>query len=205
MGKQKRLTKPRVAFYTRISTDEDHQKYSLGAQKSRLKDFCNSQYGSKWTLYKVYRDTESGAHTNRPQFEEMLRNARAGLFDILLVFRIDRLSRKLRDVAWILEVLTRHSVILRSGTEPFDTATIAGKMMIQVLGIFAEFERSAMVERSHTCFRRMAQCGMYPSANAPFGYEIDPSRVLRQIAADAARVRTRLARTHPRRHHGAHQ
>ena len=51
---------PRVAFYTRISTDEDHQKYSLGAQTERLEAFCKAQFGDDWLLHKVYRDTESG-------------------------------------------------------------------------------------------------------------------------------------------------
>ncbi|NUQ46854.1 MAG: recombinase family protein, partial [Phycisphaerae bacterium] len=57
---------PRVAFYTRISTDEDHQKFSLDAQKDRLEAYCKSQYGDDWTLHKLFRDTESGTHMNRP-------------------------------------------------------------------------------------------------------------------------------------------
>ena len=56
----------RVAFYTRISTDEDHQKYSLGAQTERLEAYCKAQWGDDWRLHKVYRDTESGTHMNRP-------------------------------------------------------------------------------------------------------------------------------------------
>ncbi len=62
----------RVAFYTRISTDEDHQKYSLGAQSERLEAFCKAQYGDDWRLHKLYRDTESGTHMHRPGLEEML-------------------------------------------------------------------------------------------------------------------------------------
>ena len=62
----------RVAFYTRISTDEDHQKYSLGAQSERLEAFCKAQYGDDWKLHKLYRDTESGTHMNRPGLEEMI-------------------------------------------------------------------------------------------------------------------------------------
>ena len=57
---------PRIAFYTRISTDEDHQKYSLDAQKDRLEAFCKSQYDEDWSLHRIYRDTESGTHMNRP-------------------------------------------------------------------------------------------------------------------------------------------
>ncbi len=65
---------PRIAFCTRISTDEDHQKYSLGAQE-RLEAFCRAQWDDDWNLRKVYRDTESDTHTNRPGLEEMLYGA----------------------------------------------------------------------------------------------------------------------------------
>ena len=83
----KRRDPVRVAFYIRISTDEDHQKYSLGAQKERLEAFCTSQHGHDWRLFKIYRDTESGTHMNRPGLEEMLFDAEAHAFDTLLVFR----------------------------------------------------------------------------------------------------------------------
>ena len=86
----------RIAFYIRISTDEDHQKYSLGAQKERLEAFCRSQHGSSWRLFKIYRDTESGTHMNRPGLEEMLCDAEARAFDTLLVFRVDRQGARAR-------------------------------------------------------------------------------------------------------------
>ncbi|MEO8501290.1 MAG: recombinase family protein, partial [Vicinamibacteria bacterium] len=86
----------RVAFYTRISTDEDKQKYSLDAQRDRLEAFCKGVYGDTgYTLVEVFRDTESGAHLNRPALTRMLADAEAGRFDELIVFRVDRLSRKL--------------------------------------------------------------------------------------------------------------
>jgi site-specific DNA recombinase len=88
----------RVAFYTRISTDEDHQKYSLGAQAERLDAFSKAAWGDDWRLHKIFRDTESGTHMNRPGLEEMLFDAEAQAFDTLLVFRVDRLSRKVREL-----------------------------------------------------------------------------------------------------------
>jgi site-specific DNA recombinase len=130
---------PRVAFYTRISTDEDHQKYSLGAQHERLGAFCKAQYGVDWRLHKVYRDTESGTHMNRPGLEEMLYDGEARTFDTLLVFRVDRLSRNVRELSLMVDELTKHGITLKSITEPFDTANAAGKMMLQMLGVFAEF------------------------------------------------------------------
>lgn len=160
----------RVAFYTRISTDENTQKYSLGAQKERLEAFCKSQYGSDWTLFNVYRDTESGTHLNRPGMQQMRTDAQAQAFDTLLVFRVDRLSRKVKELALLVDELTQVNVNLRSITEPFDTSNPAGKMMLQMLGVFAEFEHSTIIERTKTGMLRKATTGSWPGGPIPFGY-----------------------------------
>ena len=151
----------RVAFYTRISTDEDHQKYSLGAQSERLEAFCKAQYGDDWRLHKLYRDTESGTHMNRPGLEEMLYDAGARAFDMLLVFRVDRLSRKVRELAQMVDELTKNGIALKSITEPFDTANAAGKMMLQMLGVFAEFEHATIVERTKVGMEKKAKGGKF--------------------------------------------
>jgi len=167
-----------VAFYTRISTDEDHQKYSLGAQRERLEAFCTSQYGDDWHLFKVYRDAESGTHMNRPGLEEMLYDAETGAFGTLLVFRVDRLSRKVRELAQMVDELTQYGVTLRSITEPFDTASAAGKMMLQMLGVFAEFEHATIVERTVVGMEKKAKGGNFVGGNVPYGYQLDPEEGL---------------------------
>jgi site-specific DNA recombinase len=168
----------RVAFYTRISTDEDHQKYSLGAQSERLEAFCKAQYGDEWRLHKVYRDTESGTHMDRPGLEEMLFDAGAQAFDVLLVFRVDRLSRKVRELAQMVDELAKHGVILKSITEPFDTANAAGKMMLQMLGVFAEFEHATIVERTKVGMEKKAKGGQFVGGNVPYGFTLDPEKGL---------------------------
>jgi site-specific DNA recombinase len=170
--------KPRIAFYTRISTDEDHQKYSLGAQKERLEAFCKAQYGDDWELFKLYRDTESGTHMNRPGLEEMLYDAEAKAFDILLVFRVDRLSRKVRELAQMVDELTKYDIALKSITEPFDTTSAAGKMMLQMLGVFAEFEHTTIVERTKVGLERKARTGRFVGGYVPYGYSLDPEKGL---------------------------
>ena len=82
----------RVAFYTRISTDEDHQKYSLDAQRDRLEAYCKSQY-DEYEVVSIYRDASSGTNMNRPGLEKMLFEAENKRIDALIVFRVDRLSR----------------------------------------------------------------------------------------------------------------
>ena len=168
----------RIAFYTRISTDEDHQKYSLGAQSDRLEAFCKAQYGDEWRLHKVYRDSESGTHMNRPGLEEMLFDAGAQAFDVLLVFRVDRLSRKVRELAQMVDELAKHGVILKSITEPFDTANAAGKMMLQMLGVFAEFEHATIVERTKVGMEKKAKSGKWVGGVVPYGYQLDPVKGL---------------------------
>lgn len=182
MVKSKNLSRDgqatRIAFYTRISTDEDHQKFSLGAQSDRLEAFCRAQYGDDWRLQKIYRDTESGTHMNRPGLEEMLFDAEAKAFDVLLVFRVDRLSRKVRELAQMVDELAKHGVILRSITEPFDTANAAGKMMLQMLGVFAEFEHATIVERTKVGMEKKAKSGKWVGGVVPYGYQLDPEKGL---------------------------
>ena len=168
----------RVAFYTRISTDEDHQKYSLDAQKDRLEAFCKSQYGDEWEMFKLYRDTESGTHMNRPGLEEMLYDASLKAFNVLLVFRVDRLSRKVRELAQMVDELTKQGIILKSITEPFDTANAAGKMMLQMLGVFAEFEHATIVERTKVGMEKKAKGGDFVGGYVPFGYRLEPDKGL---------------------------
>ena len=169
---------PRIAFYTRISTDEDHQKYSLGAQKERLEAFCKAQWDDDWKLHKIYRDTESGTHMNRPGLEEMLYDAEAQAFNTLLVFRVDRLSRKVRELAQMVDELTKYGVVLKSITEPFDTANAAGKMMLQMLGVFAEFEHATIVERTKVGMEKKAKGGDWVGGVVPYGYQLDPEKGL---------------------------
>lgn len=182
---------PRVAFYTRISTDEDTQKFSLGAQRDRLDAFSQSQYGCDWHLHNVYRDQESGTHLKRPGVQQMLSDAQAGAIDVLLVFRVDRLSRRVHELAMVVDELTKHDVALRSITEPFDTSNPAGKMMLQMLGVFAEFEHSTIIERTKTGMQKKAAMGSWPGGPVPLGYSYDKETGL-QVNEDEAVIIRRI-------------
>lgn len=160
----------RVAFYTRISTDEDHQKYSLDAQRDRLDAYCKSQY-EEYEVVNVYRDASTGTNMNRSGLEEMLYAAENKLFDVLIVFRVDRLSRNVRQLAQMVETLTEYGVVLRSSTEPFDTSNSAGKMMLQMLGVFAEFEHATIVERTKAGMERKARNGEWCGGFVLYGYQ----------------------------------
>jgi len=108
----------------------------------------------------------------------MLYDAEAQAFDTLLVFRVDRLSRKVRELAQMVDELTKYGVTLKSITEPFDTADAAGKMMLQMLGVFAEFEHATIVERTKVGMEKKAKSGRWVGGYVPYGYQLDPEKGL---------------------------
>lgn len=158
----------KVATYTRISTDEEHQPYSLEAQDGRLRPYIESQ--GDWELVRRFTDQLSGATLERPGFRRAISEARANRFDLLLVYRVDRLARSVRWLAQILEDLDHAGVAFRSATEPFDTGSPAGRMMVQMLGVFAEFERATIIDRVIAGMERKAQLGLWCGGRDPFGY-----------------------------------
>ncbi len=174
----------RVATYTRISTDEDHQPYSLEAQAERLAAYVKSQ--PDWELTRRFSDQASGATTERQELKRALAEARAGRFDLLLVYRVDRFSRSVRGLAQLLEDLDAAGVAFRSATEPFDTTSAAGRMMVQMLGVFAEFERATIVDRVIAGMERKAARGGWCGGSRPFGYDVDPATGYLTPEADEA-------------------
>jgi len=159
----------RVAIYVRISTDELHQPFSLEAQKVKLAAYVKSQ--DNWELTETFVDQASGATTDRRDLNRALAAARAKKFDVLLVYRVDRLSRSIRGLSDILARLDDAGVIFRSATEPFDTATPAGRMMVQMLAVFAEFERATIIDRVINGMERKAARGEWGGGYRPFGYQ----------------------------------
>ena len=174
----------RVATYTRISTDEEHQPNSLEAQATRLGSYIASQEG--WELVRQFSDQMTGATTERPDLQRMLTEARAGRFDLLLVYRVDRFSRSVRGLAQLLDELDKAGIAFRSATEPFDTTTPAGRMMVQMLGVFAEFERATIVDRVIAGMERKAARGEWTAGGPPFGYRLDSASSHLVVVEDEA-------------------
>jgi site-specific DNA recombinase len=165
----------RVAIYLRISTDEEHQPFSLEGQDHRLRAFIESQPG--WTLTRTpYVDQMSGAKIERPALQRALRDAALGLYDVLLVYRVDRFARKLSVLVDLLEELERCGVAFRSATEPIDTSTPTGRMLVQLLGVFAEFERETIIDRVIAAMERKAAKGQWVAGRYPFGYTVPERR-----------------------------
>jgi site-specific DNA recombinase len=158
----------RVCIYTRISTDEENQPTSLHSQRERLEAFCKVQEG--WRIVAHKQDQATGTKLDRPGLQAALDLARNGSIDLLLIYRVDRLSRKVRQLAQLTEELDALDVVLKSATEPFDTGAVAGRMMLQMLAVFAEFEHATIVDRISAGIERRAKEGRWFGGRPPFGY-----------------------------------
>ena len=160
-------------MYVRRSTDDEHQPYSIEAQDTRLAAYIGSQAG--WHQAARFSDDASGASTHRPGLQRALTAARAAVIDVLLVYLVDRLTRSLRDLVTLLDDLDHAGVAFRSATEPFDTATAMGRMLVQMLGMFAQFERDTIIDLVIAGMERKAAAGKWKGGRRPFGYQVDNS------------------------------
>jgi len=161
----------RIGIYERRSTDDEHQPFSIEAQDGALTKYAGSQPG--WTIVARYSDDASGATTQRPGLQKALADARAGRFDVLLVYRVDRFSRRLSDLLDLLAELDDAGVAFASATEPFDTSTSIGRMLVQLLGVFAEFERETIINRVTKGMATKAAKGRWVGGPAPYGLHAD--------------------------------
>ena len=161
----------RVAIYVRRSTDDENQPYSIEAQDKQLADYVKSQPG--WRIVARFHDDASGASARRRELQRAMAAARAGAFDVLLVYRVDRFSRSLADTVALLERLDQAGVVFRSSTEPFDTSGPMGRMLLQLLAMFAQFERDTIIERVIAGMERKAAKGKWKGGRRPFGYQVD--------------------------------
>ena len=140
---------------------------------------------------KIFRETASGGRWDRPQMHRMLDQLRAG--DVVVVWKLDRLSRSLKDLLYILEKIVAASAGFRSLTEAIDTTTAAGRMLMQMLGAFAEFEREMIRERTRAGLEAAREQGRVggrrPKLNARQQDEVvDMVTSGRKSAADVARL-----------------
>lgn len=159
----------RVATYRRISTDESNQPYSMSSQQERLTKFAESQ--DDWEIVADYKDHMTGSRIDRPGLQAMLNDARLGRFDLLVVLKVDRLTRSVGDLMTIINTLTKNDVEFRSSTEGFETGTPAGVLMLQMLGGFAEFERSMIIDRVNAGIQRKVETGGWGGGTPPMGYK----------------------------------
>ncbi|MCM8782139.1 MAG: recombinase family protein [Candidatus Omnitrophica bacterium] len=178
----------KVVIYIRVSTeDQAKEGYSLEVQREYLESFAKRE---GLEIFKVYQDDGiSGYSTERPALKELLKDAKGKKFDLVLVYKIDRFSRNLKDLLNLVDELSSYGIGFKSATEPFDTTTSAGKLMFQQLGSFAEFERNRIAERVFPGMIKGVQQGNWQGARyAPYGYKYIKERKLLETNEEEAKV-----------------
>jgi site-specific DNA recombinase len=182
----------RSALYVRVSTDEQAEKgTSLASQEERLREFCTRE-GQE--VAGVYNDNGySGANMERPGLQHLLEDARQGKFNLVLVYKLDRLSRNLKDaVNLVLGELVSYGVAFRSITEAFNTLEPAGKVMFANLASFADFEREQIRERCSRGRMQRNREGKYTGGLLPYGIGWDKAKGAFFIVEEEARIYRRI-------------
>src|SRR5512144_2694541 len=185
--------KVRCAVYTRVSTDErlDMEFNALDAQREAGLAYIQSQKHEGWILIGDRYDDGgfSGGTMERPALQRLLRDVESGVIDVIVVYKVDRLSRSLTDFARIVEIFERHSVSFVSVTQSFNTTTSMGRLTLNILLSFAQFEREVIGERIRDKFAASRKKGMWMGGNPPLGYDIrDRKLVVNEKEAELVRL-----------------
>jgi DNA invertase Pin-like site-specific DNA recombinase len=183
----------RCAIYTRVSTDQGLEQdfNSLDAQYDASQAYIRSQAHAGWTLLRGKYDDGgfSGGNTDRPALQQLLEDVRAGKVDIIVVYKVDRLTRSLADFAKLVELFDRHGVSFVSVTQQFNTTTSMGRLTLNVLLSFAQFEREVTSERIRDKIAASKRKGLWVGGMAPIGYDTR-DRKITVNEDEAERVRT---------------
>jgi DNA invertase Pin-like site-specific DNA recombinase len=182
------VRKLRCAIYTRKSTEEglDMEFNSLDAQHEACEAYVASQKAEGWVLVPDRYDDGgfSGGTLERPALQHLLRDIEAGHVDIVVVYKIDRLSRSLMDFAKLVEVFDRNNVTFVSVTQSFNTTTSMGRLTLNILLSFAQFEREVIGERIRDKFAASRRKGMWMGGYPPLGYDVkDRKLVVNEVEA----------------------
>ncbi len=189
--------KVHCAVYTRKSTEEglDREFNTLDAQREAADAYIASQQGAGWVCLSQHYDDGgfTGANMDRPALERLLTDIEAGQIDTVVVYKVDRLSRSLLDFARMMETFDQNDVSFVSVTQHFNTATSMGRLILNVLLSFAQFEREMISERTRDKMAAARRKGKWLGGRPVLGYDVDRGTgrlVVNQ--EEAARVRNIL-------------
>ena len=167
--------KRRCAVYTRKSSEEglEQEFNSLDAQREACEAYIASQRSEGWVLIRDQYDDGgiSGGTLERPALQRLLSDIDDGLVDVVVVYKIDRLSRSLMDFSKLVEVFDRNNVTFVSVTQSFNTTTSMGRLTLNILLSFAQFEREVTAERIRDKVKARRMKGIFMGGNPPYGYE----------------------------------
>src|SRR3954452_5085143 len=182
----------RCAIYTRVSTEHglDQEFNSLDAQHDAASAYIKSQAHAGWTLIRSRYDDGgySGGSTDRPDLQKLLDDIRARKIDVLVVYKVDRLTRSLADFAKLVELFDAQGVSFVSVTQSFNTTSSMGRLTLNVLLSFAQFEREVTSERIRDKIAASKRRGLWVGGPVPLGYAARNKKLV-VVEAEAERVR----------------
>ena len=186
------VLKKRCAVYTRKSSEEGLEQAfnSLDAQREACEAYVASQRHEGWVLVPDRYDDGgiSGGTLDRPALKRLMSNIEAGLVDIVVVYKVDRLSRALMDFSKLVDTFEQHHVSFVSVTQQFNTTTSMGRLTLNILLSFAQFEREVIGERIRDKFAASRKKGMWMGGWAPLGYDVkDRKLVINEAEAKLVR------------------
>ncbi len=171
----------RCAIYTRVSTDAglDQEFNSLDAQYDASEAYIRSQAHATWTLNKTRYDDGgfSGGSTDRPALQKLLEDVKARKINVIVVYKVDRLTRSLADFAKLVELFDAHGVSFVSVTQQFNTTTSMGRLTLNVLLSFAQFEREVTAERIRDKIAASKRKGLWVGGMVPLGYSLNDGKL----------------------------
>jgi site-specific DNA recombinase len=176
----------KCAIYTRVSTDSqvDVVFNSCEAQEDRIRSFIDSQDNFK--VVQVYSDAGyTGANLNRPALKQMLAAIQSGQVDMVITYKIDRLTRSPRDFYELIELFEKNGASFISVTERFDTSTPSGRLLRNIMLTFAQFERELASERVKDKVVQRVNRGLYHGGHPPFGYRAENAALVFDPPRDA--------------------
>jgi site-specific DNA recombinase len=191
------MTKPavrklRCAVYTRKSSEEglEQEFNSLDAQREACEAYIASQRSEGWALVRDQYDDGgiSGGTLDRPALQRLLSDIEDGLIDVVVVYKIDRLSRSLMDFSKLVEVFDRNNVTFVSVTQSFNTTTSMGRLTLNILLSFAQFEREVTAERIRDKVRASRMKGIFMGGTPPYGYKPKDRKLVTHARSICSRI-----------------
>ena len=182
-------TSAKVGIYVRVSTEEQATEgFSIRGQIEKLSDYAKIR---DWEVYNIYSDDGiSGKNiTDRPEINKMIKDIVSGNIDTVLIFKVDRLTRNTKDLIELVDIFNQNSCDFISMMEAIDTKTASGRMFIKIIGIFAEFERENIIERTRLGIARKISEGYSICTSSPsYGYDRKKGEKVIQINQEEAKI-----------------
>ena len=161
----------KTGIYIRVSTEEQaHDGFSINAQREKLTKYAEA---NDWNIYNIYIDDGiSGKNlTARPEVNKLLDDVKNDKVNNVLIYKLDRLTRSVKDLIYLIEFFEQYNCTFNSQTEKIDTSNAVGRMFVKIIGIFAEFERENLAERVSFGYEQKTREGNYTNTNGVYGYD----------------------------------